>query len=601
MRLAEPLLFTDYLKKVPSSFIFEHLLGDRGPKRRIVSPSLLEELKESFCEKERLQKRFEELSDDAKILCARAYLFGHRGVEAPESRFLQDELVRSFLVYVAQDDKENSYLVGFDDLAQSLLPLFIPVLFKETKEISSSSHPAVPYQCLNDCIVFMSLAARKQVKLTQHGKLVRSSVLTLQKLLQGISPATTPDRNEKSRKLILNLLLAYLLHESLVVHEGKLLVPDFDRLWLWMNKNMSERLRGFFEFALQESGNWRYEIFDYTAREYGEKWFGMHDFDEDKDTAEQLFRVLHYFGYLEAGKSAKGNHLVWRRNPSWSLSETEEKQIAVSVIIMPDFSAVLPPEATPGVLFTFSSFGVFTVFDQVYKGSIDKEVLNNSLSRGVDPQEILECLTSWHAPENVLVTVREWIREFSRLFITDRTLIISNDTNTTKQLHAYEPLRNYIEPIQSDAVFTVKPGAERKVREILEFIGFDTRYSQQREKKTESSREEKSREYSLFPVFEPEKPTEQNIRPMSVGKYSTDLKALELNELFHVIDYAILMGYQLRFEYEGSSYIPRGEYTVVPRNLHKGMDPAVDARQVGTEKEKRFDVRKIQRIGVHPV
>ncbi|MFW5775032.1 MAG: hypothetical protein ACOCW2_01975 [Chitinivibrionales bacterium] len=604
MRQAQPLLFTDYLKKIPPSFIFEHLLGDRSLKRRIVSPSLLGDIKESFSRPENLQKRFDGLGDEAKKLCAQAYVMGHRGISAPESQFLCDELIESFLVYYVQDSQEDRYFVGFDDLADHVLPLCVPVLLEGAAgEFSRPAHPVWAFQCLNDCALFVSVAARKLIKLTQQGNLVRNSAQLMQRLLQGASSATSPDRSEKNRKQIMHLLMAYLRHESIIHEDGKLMVPDFTRFAEWNERTMEKRWNDFFTFALSELGGWRLEILDGAQRHLDGEGFSLQNFGEEREAAEQAMRVLHYLGYVEACKTEHGNHLLWRKSEMGSLTEMEARADETGVIIMPDFSAILPPESSPKTLFTFSLFGAYTRFDQVYKGIIDKTILNDSLSRGIDPQRILTCLDLWNAPDNVRITIREWIREFSRLFISNRTLIVSNDPKTSMQLQSYGPLKKLIEPVTSAMVFTVKAGSERMVRDMLENMGFDTRFAQQQQEKKPQDFQlgVSNQQFSLTPVFEVKKAEQTTVRPMSVGKYSTELKALELNELFHVIDYAILMGYQLRFEYEGSVYLPNGEYTVVPRNLHKGMDPAMDARQVGTDKEKRYDVRKIKRIGVHPV
>ncbi|MFP4417227.1 MAG: hypothetical protein ACOC41_07840 [Chitinivibrionales bacterium] len=602
MRQAQPLLFTDYLKKIPSSFIFKHLLGDRGLKRRIISPSLLDDVKDSFSTVESLQKRFDELSDEARVLCAQAYAFGRRGVAAPESRFLFDELIESFLVYGAEDDVGNRFLIGFDDLADQLLPMITAVLLNnQTDEFTDPLHPVWVYQCLNDCVVFISLAGRAMIKLTQQGKLARGSLQQLERILQGFSPANEPSRNEKNRKELMHLLMAYLRENNIIYEEGKLLLPDYARVLSWNDKGLKQRWEELFRFFMEQMGAWRLEMLDCAQQQIGEEGFCLGNFGQERESAEQVFRILYYFGYIEAGKTRHGHHRAWRKR-TLEPFEQIERRIRQTVILMPDFSAILPPDSSPQDLFTFSLFGQYTNFDQVYKGMIDKTILHDSLSKGFDADSIMEYLDAWNAPDNVRITIREWIREFSRLFMSDRTLIVSNDPKTSMQLQSYEPLKKYIEPVTSDMVFSVKAGTERQVRDMLQAMGFDTRFAYQQEKRHEEFRiVEKQKQYCLTPIFQTEEESEPSVRPMSVGKYSTELKELELGELFHVIDFAILMGYQLRFEYEGSPSIPEGEYTVVPRNLHKGMDPAMDARQVGTVTEKRFDVRKIQRIGVHPV
>jgi hypothetical protein len=85
---------------------------------------------------------------------------------------------------------------------------------------------------------------------------------------------------------------------------------------------------------------------------------------------------------------------------------------------------------------------------------------------------------------------------------------------------------------------------------------------------------------------------------LTQGKYSSRLKALDLTDLMHVIDYALLMGQHLRFEYTGSPYIKKGMYLARPLSYKKGPEPMLEAETAGTKKKKTFLINKIVKIGV---
>jgi hypothetical protein len=80
-------------------------------------------------------------------------------------------------------------------------------------------------------------------------------------------------------------------------------------------------------------------------------------------------------------------------------------------------------------------------------------------------------------------------------------------------------------------------------------------------------------------------------------KYGHGLKAFDLNETVHIIDYAILTGAELVFEYAGSPLIGKGNYTVLPVTCSRSKEPILEGT-AQTGRKKCFLVRRISRIGV---
>jgi len=73
-----------------------------------------------------------------------------------------------------------------------------------------------------------------------------------------------------------------------------------------------------------------------------------------------------------------------------------------------------------------------------------------------------------------------------------------------------------------------------------------------------------------------------------------------LSEIIHVIDYAILTGQPLIFDYEGSPYVKEAVYTVTPVDCQKGIDPILEGIVLKTRSKRQFYVKKIRKIGVLP-
>jgi len=169
------------------------------------------------------------------------------------------------------------------------------------------------------------------------------------------------------------------------------------------------------------------------------------------------------------------------------------------------------------------------------------------------------------------------------------------------QISSFEQLRRHLEPVAAHAVFRIHQGHEQKVIDLLQSLGFDPRTpgelpgALQCEERTVDFPVE-SREWQ--PVTEPGTATEEPQPSMRGTKYGAELKALDLNEMVHVIDYAILTGQRILIDYEGSPYIKPNVYTILPLGIQKGVEPIIEAEVPRTRTRKQFYLRKIKRIGV---
>jgi hypothetical protein len=165
---------------------------------------------------------------------------------------------------------------------------------------------------------------------------------------------------------------------------------------------------------------------------------------------------------------------------------------------------------------------------------------------------------------------------------------------------AYEPLKNLVTPAQPHAVFTIRRGREEDAKRVLASMGFDHR------KPGESAFEKLHAAIEVAPdtvpaiapvvSFEPR--DAGPVRPVKAGKYGEKLKELDMSDLIHVVDYAVLMGKALTVEYLGSPYIKEGVYTVSPLAVQKSGEPFFEAEAKAGKSKRKFLLKKVHRIGV---
>jgi hypothetical protein len=273
------------------------------------------------------------------------------------------------------------------------------------------------------------------------------------------------------------------------------------------------------------------------------------------------------------------------------------------IIILPDFTCIIPGESSSAAISDFCLAGTLISLDRVYKGIINRNSVTNSLARGIQESDILIVLEKSAAPENVIETVREWIREFFRISISNKCVLVSVDEKTSRQLDGYGPVSQLMEKIQSaHSVYLINEGEENKVRTILSGMGFDTRFPEKPQVIADQPETIPSawvNEQRLSPVvdFELRKEPDSSVDTRS-SKYGSELKKLDSGEVYHVIEYAILMGCRLKVDYSGSSECRKGVYSVIPVSVRRGKDACLEAVVASTGKKRELDVKCINRIGV---
>lgn len=589
----DSLNFTDYIKKLPPQWVIEHFLkGSEGP-RKVLSSSMIEDAVRKFSTPENLCKKYLQLPSDLQYRCAQVYLSGDHGVTLKTSNPFEDPLLLTFFTYAAILNDGTVRIFGFNQFEKHLRLEFVKVLYKvSVVEHFPPTSETIPWRVLNDIATIAGLCLQGSIAKKRNGGINRTSMNLLKKLV-----STGIALNTKKSEYVYSVAIAYLQKERMVIEtetDYRLVLPAFS---MWLTEKITDRLHGIESFCFEYSGGWNRELILALIKS-SNNWISCRIFPEqDQPEAIDALYAIWFSGLIDL--QYKGEEIVFSKSKHAEKKSMEEKQ---EIIVMPNFSTIIPQEVDPAELFRFNELGLLQSFDRVYWGKISKQSILNSCTRGVDPAQILQRLNNWKTPLNVLETVREWIREFLRLYITDQNMLVSSDEKVTMQINSYDPIRSFIEPVSAHAVFRIKKGSEEKVREILQNLGFDTRMPGQ-DKSAESMQQISQETVAPLttgwkPITEVEKPVEQTPSPMRGTKYGSELKVLDTSEIVHVIDYAILTGGVVSFDYEGSPYLRQGIYTVKPLSFQKGIDPAFEGEVSRTKSKKMFYLRKIRKIGV---
>jgi hypothetical protein len=585
--------FSDYIKTLSPPWVLRYFLSESDASRKIVSSNVIENAISDYIQPQNLQKCFDNLDESEKLRCAAIYLTGDAGLLCDREDPLEDPLVQSFLVYAAYDIEGITHLFGFDEFEESLSFKMIEVILRNGVVVSSLNlTPQWKYRPLNDVVVVSSLVAQSEVKKGKNGKFARTTQLKLKKLID-----LSSDSKSDSTEFLTRLIVDFCVSKGLVREDEIDFYFNSGVMQQWMKRDWESRLSECKEYAINSYGAWRLGFLDKLFDAADSCWISYRIFPEkDREDIFNAIRALKFAGVIEYYIQDE-MVLITKAESFASLTN-----MSSNALVQADFTAVIPQEAGPDEIFHFAQIGELVFLDKVYKGKLEKEIVSNSLSRGVDSDQVLEWLEHHQAPSNVIETVKEWVREFFRLFVTERITLVSGEEKVSRQIESYEPLKSCLDIIPAHTVYQIKRGCEEKVKEILTGLGFD--YRQPGEDQEIGPVDQMNAEDYFMksitwkPVTEMRSEEKKQLSAMRGTKYGEELKSLDMSEIIHVIDYAVLTGRNLIIDYEGSPYLKPGVYTVLPLSCRKGMDPILDAELLRTKSRKQFYVKKIRKIGV---
>ncbi len=607
--------FSDYLGRLPGSFVYERFLKRCGPERKIVSASTIQDILARFASEKNLKDAFSRLSPGAQYAVSLAYLFGERGVSCEQfqgralkndSPGLDDECIGSFLVYAAEDTQGKRFYVGFEEFEPKLRGLFCRTIVEKTKTRPDKEiRQSAPGLCVNDIAAVVSLASQGKLTKTKIGQFGKASEQLTARILHGGRP---PYDWIANRVRPATFAVEYACRKGLIYLRDDRYVPVHSRMCAWTSRPLPDLHADIVDFAFSYLSAWRRTMVDELFSGPENPWLSSLAFGEDPGVMASSVKLLAYLGLVEFQKNS-GDLLFRASRPGSAGRDAVKPGQAPRVMILPDFTAMLPQEIAPEHLYWFSRIGRIESLDKVYKGKIDREVIFDSLSAGIEGAAVLKLLDQWQASANIRETVREWVREFLQVFMETGAIVVSAEEKVTKRLSSYGLLAGYLEPVRGHCVFRVAKGKEDLVAGILASMGFDHRapLMQRHEKPAEhltlsdlldssgSAGTERS------PVVTFEKIPQAPPLVLQQGKYSSRLKALEITELMHVIEYALLMGNRLRIEYGGSPGVRKGVYQVRPLQCQKGPGSGLEAESGRACAKKIFVLDRIMKIGVEPL
>ena len=590
------MIFTDFIKQIPHEKLFKDFLKSDASKRKVISSTIIDGLVEKYTEDHNLLDVYTSLDKESDVNCLLTYLFYPGGIpcnpEDPEIR----ELAASYLTYCVRLENGTFMMRGFIGFKKKLIRSFKKTVSRYTVSHSTNESTLLPGSSpLNELTVIMSMAVRGMLTFTKSGNLTKASGALSRKLLSVGKSAL-----KACIETVVFKYLDFALDRKLLIKKDEKYYENRPLIDEWLNRDVELILPELKAFLLSDTDFWNWETFFELLPVKPDEWLSTSIFpDSLKRDVHQELVLAEGSGLVNLQKKDDEVLISIRHKDDSQMRKMDE--IEVEMAIIPDFSVIIPTEISFSSLFLFSRFGELEVHDQVYRGTISKKVVSDSLYRGTTGKELLDILSRWKTPGNIVESIKEWVREFERISVTDESLVLISDQKNSTLVNSYKPLSGLVTEIPVNSVLRIKHGKEQQVKEILETLGFDIRLPQKTGVTHElydefNSAQPSSLSFELVTDLEKTTPIKEKKRGRT--KYGSELKKLSGAELENVIDYALLMGEKLSFEYSGSAGIKRNRYNVIPKHLKKGLETYLEAEDLRTGRNKKFICVKIVKIGV---
>jgi hypothetical protein len=584
------LSFSEYIQMLPTEWVFDHFLKKGTTRRRILSSSAVTEHIRVFSTSDALLRQFSSLSPELRLTCCLAYLMGETGIAgAQDDCDLNDPILQSFLVFAGRKNNGKARYFGFNEFE----PILRSVMAKELagyalRKNRPEQHPVPSVHVLNDVVMIVTLAGQGLLQKKKQGGFMRNTVQKIAKLIHEY-----PGEPER----LADLLIQCGVSSGLLAPNDQGFSCVSSSCDTWLERQADQRMEECIGTAIRCAGALRIPLLRESLLVARGAWFSLSLFaEEERKAVGDILGMLSWAGIVECVR--EGSDFLFGIPGDTGLLDENGKHFT-SVTIMPDFSAVISQNVEPVNLYRFGKCGTLHSLDRVYKGVIDRGVLCDSLAGGLDGELLVRWLVEWQAPSNVVVTVREWIREFNRLYVTGHAMLVSCDAKVSHQIDAYSPLAGLVEKVPAQVVYRIKKGNEAQVKEILNGMGFDHRMPCLETPCEEARLAPPAKEPAggWEPVINEKNESEPESIAMRGKKYGAGLKTFDMNETIHVIDYANLTGQEIVFDYGGSPLVKKGRYTVAPQACSRGAEPLVETTD-GQGRKRKFLVSKIIRIGV---
>ena len=140
--------------------------------------------------------------------------------------------------------------------------------------------------------------------------------------------------------------------------------------------------------------------------------------------------------------------------------------------VQPNFEILVPRSASWAVRWELGQFAVLEQQDQMLKYRLDKTYLMNALKRGLPAGDVINLLTKlspYPLPENLVITIQQWIESFGQVTFIKLSLLECTTPEQAASIASARKYKEYLLGLYSPTAVIIRD--PEKLRKLLEKQG----------------------------------------------------------------------------------------------------------------------------------
>jgi hypothetical protein len=140
--------------------------------------------------------------------------------------------------------------------------------------------------------------------------------------------------------------------------------------------------------------------------------------------------------------------------------------------VQPNFEILVPHSASWGVGWELVHLDVLLQQDQMLKYRLDKTYLMNALKRGLPAGDVINLLTKlspYPLPENLVITIQQWIESFGQVTFIKLSLLECTTPEQAASIASARKYKEYVLGLYSPTAVIIRD--PEKLRKLLEKQG----------------------------------------------------------------------------------------------------------------------------------
>lgn len=408
-----------------------------------------------------------------------------------------ESLIQSGLVFIHNlNYYRQAYFIP-DDLKSLLIDLLMEGVADRLETVETEPLFIVDdgLALERDIFTFLAHVRRGDVRLTQSGEIFKRKKENILADFERKKDIAAGYYHYSTYPTRFDFILDFCTGHSLIEIDSSVIVAT-EKVTDWLKLGTIERMQGishhYFTSAYPHSDGGRF-IFDIISRVKGGDWIKIEALDKEVcslfgdcfcgiSEMSRLFLLnfLLFLGAVALGGPGPDNFTVLRATALGRTVLKGEKQgfsasVERSFSLQPNYEVMVPRNIDPLIRWGLEEMAVPEKTDQMMVYRISRNSICQAFKHGRTDEDIISFLsrhTKQRLPQNVEYSIRDWAREYGRIFFLDAFLLRCDSDSLAGQIKGSKKIGPFIRGEITSKDLVINGRDHQKLVDLLEKEGY---------------------------------------------------------------------------------------------------------------------------------